>query len=181
VSGPARTSWRLHGLLLGLMLLQIGIWALRHRSIQEYTESGLDAAPLERLDGAHVMLNRGATPGESLGPDYVASLLNEEPDAWVRTLAFSSDVCKLTAPDQQLAAVVDGIERGLPAALIDFILQCRKVGGVSVGSSSAMRRCELDWYFEARSISAWPPGRADEIRTDLAPWLDAIRAYLRER
>jgi len=163
---------------LTLLLSQVVIWGLRHRSSERWAETWTTGSEQERLDAAHVLLNRGSQTGRTLGPGLAASLLNIDAAPRVRTLAFSSDVCKLQKPLQQLSTVVNGLERGRPRALIDFVLQCRKVGGIAVGSSSAMRRCELNWYYRAGETEAWPADVAREIDAHLAPTLNSIRAYL---
>ncbi|MFT5052658.1 MAG: hypothetical protein ACI8QZ_004094 [Chlamydiales bacterium] len=176
----ARTNlgWRLHAVLLALLVLQVGVWAVRDRSDEHLKERWVSGSTDERLDAAHVLLNRGPAPGEGMGLGFAATLLSEEPEARVRALAFCSDVCKLAQPIAQLRVVLEGLATGRPGGLIDFILQCRKVGGVAVGSSSAMRRRELAWYYRAREADVWPAGVTEEIDEHLAPWVDAIRTYL---
>ena len=179
-------SWRLQLALLVLALLQTGLWLAMRSSEAELADTWASGPRVERAAAAHVLLARGAQPSEAarraLGtPDQIAARLLADPDPLLRSLAFTSAVCRQSGSSAQLAAVVAGLERREPGALRDFVLQCRKVGGESVGSASAMKRAEVDWFLRAGSLEAWPAGEGEVILEHLEPWLASIRTYLEQQ
>lgn len=172
-----KLSWRAHIVFALLALLQLGSWFATRSSRTDLAERWEFGSPTERLAAGHVLLNRGPAAGGSLGAGIGKRLLGEE-DTRLRSLAFTSDACKLAPPRAQMEAILDGLERGSPAAFRDFVLQFRKVGGASVGASAAMGRRELEWFQEARHLDSWPPEELERIQAHLAPLVATVRAYL---
>ena len=169
-------DWRLHGLLACFCLVQLGTWLVTHRTPDELEASWQGGPSASRVAAAHVLASRlpDRTREERLLPSPGELLAH--PDPLLRSLAFSSDVCKLASPRPQLEAIAAAAREGRPWAYRDFILQCRKVGGRAVGSLGAMKRPELDAWL--RSASGAPPSAEDAQRLTAA--LEPVLRWLEE-
>lgn len=140
-------GWRPHLLLVGLVLLEAGVWGLVHRSNEELQRSWASGASQERLDAIHVLLNRGESSKSDFGQSFVKALL-EDADERVQELAFLNDVCKYKRPVLQNQATRTFTAEDFRTHWRRYVFHRRKVGGQIVGGATRLKQEELAWYLD---------------------------------
>ena len=154
-------GWRLHALCLGVLGLQVGLWALGHRSTAELAETARTAGGAEKVAALHLLLERADVDPVRYGRLFAADLLLDE-DPLVRDFAHTTTVCKHTGPEAQLGQLRDLREAGETDGEFwrAFVLLRRKIGVVVGGSSARLKLRELDWWLD---VAEGRPLPADEV------------------
>lgn len=174
---PLASGWRLHLVLVLVLLLEVCIAAVCHVSDEEVTDLVHSTDPKERLTGWRLLANRGEADEEVFSATAVATLLND-PEPRLRRFALTVDVCKFRFPLLQLDQILGGATEPDAEWFIDYILQMRKTGGAPVGGGRPLSRLELEWYLDALEGISPPPEEALEC---LAPEMAKVRVYLERR
>jgi len=141
--------WRPHLILVSLLVLQLLTWAVLHRSDEEILDAWESGTTRQRLDAFHVMTNRGTLDPARFDEAFVRGLL-DDPEARVKELAFTNEVCKFHVPELQTRYVYDFSGGDLAHAWRSYVLHRRKVGGTFVvGGGLRLQRQELEWFLDA--------------------------------
>jgi len=180
---PELAGFGPHVALLALAALQVVFFGVAHRTHSELVAASREGSEHERLAALHVLANRGEPDAARFGPAFVAELLADDARPILRRFAFTNDVCKFAFPALQLEwllARLGGAEV-LPGHLLDFVVQCRKVGGESVGAASSMGALEARWAARAAVGGGWDAADGARVRAHLAPTLSAIAENLESK
>ena len=170
-------GWRMHGLLLGLLLLQVGFWYVTRVSRSVLLERAQQGTRDERLSALHVLANRGE-PQAALFQGAALQRLLDDPDEVVRRFALTGPACKFEQPTRQLRGLLEGSAHPTAAWWIDWVLQMRKAGAEQVGAGVPLRRREFEWYCAARRGQD-PPREA--VLEDCEPEMEFLRVLSQER
>ena len=100
-----RGGFRLHLLLLLVLLVEVALAFARHRSDEELERLWERGDPRERLAALHVLTNRGEPHPSRFGQDFVRRLLAEEPPIF--EAAFANEICKFEPPAIQNEVITD--------------------------------------------------------------------------
>jgi len=158
-AGARSGSWRPHGTLLLVLVLQAAAFGCLHRSRERLEADAAAGETSERIAALHILTNRGAVDPDRFGEDFGLGLLAEE-DPRMREYAFTSDVCNVVSPQvhyRYLKGRMDAIDGHWWRS---FVIHRRKIGVGVGGSSARITLQELEWYFDSLAGRPLP---ADEL------------------
>ena len=143
-------DWRLHSALVAVLIAQLGLWLLGHRS-DDQLRAALDSPEATaRIEARFLLLERGAVDRDEAERTLAEALLGS-PDVLEAEFAYTTAVCKYTGAKLQYGRLKERIAAGEVDAGFwrAFVLLRRKIGVVVGGSSGRIKRQELAWWLEA--------------------------------
>lgn len=148
----------MHLACLGVLALQVALWALGHRSTAEVTETARTGEGAEKVAALQLMLERAEVDPVRYSRVFAHDLLLDE-SPLVQDFAHTTLVCKHTGPEAQLGHLKDlrDTEQVDEDFWRAFVLLRRKIGVVVGGSSARLKLQELDWWLdvaEGRTLPA---------------------------
>lgn len=154
MSNPTRALLRFlpHVLLLGLLGVEVSIWASHHKTEEELIRVSHQGSSRERLWALHVLTNRAGLANTKFDEKFIQDLL-KDPDPLVADFPYTVDVCRLLRPawqEKRMSARLkvdakppyrDDLENWLRR----YLFYRRKVGGATYGAALRLKMQELEW------------------------------------
>lgn len=154
-------GWGLHLACLAVLMAQVGLWALGHRSDLELRAAAGSDDLRERLEAQFLLLERDSIDTAAAQLVLVPTLLDSGEPLEV-DFAHTTAVCKHGGPDLQYGRLKERMAAGEIDASFwrAFVLLRRKIGVIVGGSSGRLDRRELAWWFDALEGRGPPAGEA---------------------
>ena len=175
--GEAKRRWLPHLVTALVLLAELMIWGLVHRSDDELRSTFRDGSTQRRLDALHVLANRGEVEPTRFGDSFVPRLLSD-PDDRMKEAAFTNEVCRVFAPPTIQSDYSRDAARFADDDLGHWwrshVIHRRKVGGAGTPGEGGLKlqRQELAWFLDAvegrpldrRAMTAYLRARMEQTR-----------------
>ena len=172
-------TWRMHGALLLILLLEVCFWWANHRTLDQLAAAAETGTAHDRVEALFILANRDGCSPERFDRNGLVALLRDKQDPLISEFARSTNLCKFEFAKPQLRDLVRiSGKYGDPLWWRAWFIQLRKVGSTPVGAGTYLRRQEMEWYLAAMAGRALP---ADQVRASVRDELDLLRESAKPR
>lgn len=153
MGGRGVKRWSLHLCLLLVIALEAGVFALRHRDVDELRAAAAAGSAHRRIAALHVLTNRDE-PSANVDPRALEELIVDE-DPLLREFACTIAPCRLGAAkaleESRFVFQVPIDDEELREWWRRYAIYRRKVGDAEVGAHRRLVRREVEWFYAARA------------------------------
>jgi hypothetical protein len=146
VGGGLLRGWRWHLACCVLLIAELGMAVLWHRSTEELVHAWETGTVLERIAALGVLATGGR--GAEIDSAFVAGLLRE-PDERLRAMAMTASITRHSATAVQADYLNALVYQDFEQWWRLYIVLRAKVGGAQLLAGQRLRRQELRWFVDS--------------------------------